>query len=718
MNAIILAAGQGTRLGDLTNSKPKCLLDFGSETILDRQLRILEESGIPRDNIYIVGGYKAEQLKEKYHNIILNNDYYKTDNSYSLGLALSSVYDDDAIIIDGDLIFQESTIRDIINSKDNLLVCKKTEGEYESTGVVFNQNGDLSGIGKHIKNSGSIYLSIFKLNTSDIPIVREELLKSENMRTWYTVGLNRLLNKIRFTCHFTDTEVYKVSNYYNYIEAKDKFNIKKCRALLTGASGFLGRKLYSILSRDLKIVGLQHNSFNLDFYSIDITNFEAIASFIELNKPDIIIHAAAIPDPDYCEKDNNKAYEINVTSTEHICKICSKKHIKLIFLSTDYVFDGDEELPYKENSERKPKNYYGYTKCLAEDAVRELQEYLIIRIPILYGYNDVSDKKTFTSDVIEKLSRNEELLLDNTQIRYPVLIDEISLAIKELLPLTGIIHLSSKKGVTKYQWAQIVAREYNFNAGLIHLGNDNLLVNRPHHIRLDTKRMDDLNIKISDVDEGIRIMKNQSHCAFQLIYKGDATEQFFNTNVAEFRYNLGKLLGKNLEKQKLKEIDFIVPIPNSGQYYAMGLAAEMNVPYVQSLIKEDPRVRSFNISNISKREGIISSKILPVKKLLENKRIILVDEAVITGTTLRVTCDMLKACDVREIHVCIPTPISFHRCDQYIQPNRKLLTEDINSKELAEYFRVDSITFLSEDNFIQLLGEINSGMCYKCFVDR
>ena len=158
-----------------------------------------------------------------------------------------------------------------------------------------------------------------------------------------------------------------------------------------------------------------------------------------------------------------------------------------------------------------------------------------------------------------------------------------------------------------------------------------------------------------------------------------------------------------------------MPIPNSGLFYAMGLAEQIRIPYMQALVKPDTTTRSFQISDIALREQVIRQKITPVRELLENKNIILVDEAIFTGTTLRIVCDMVKACGAGEIYVAIPTPICRNVCMQYVQPERRLLSWDVDEKEIVTYFKVNGVFFQTYDRFEEsVLGLGN--ICKDCFL--
>lgn len=709
MKAIILAAGRGNRLGKLTDHTPKCLLKLGHETILERQIRLLNESGIKNEEITIVAGYKADSFSNINASVIINKDYYKTDNAYSLFLGLNAV-EDDVLIIDGDLVFEAVILERLINSPfSNVLLCSRSELNFGDTGVIVDQNNEILEIGKHIVNTQYLYLGLAKLSKNIIGVLRNKLI--ESFDTWYTVPLNAIISQITCLAEMVDEKVIGINTYFDYIEAQNYFGYEKCSILITGASGLLGKKIYHILKRQYHVIGTKHTSTYSDFYPLNLNDPNAVQAFFELNHPSIVINCAGIADPDICEANPDLAFQANVESVEILCKICKQYNSELIHISTDYVFDGDSYIEYSIGSQRSPRNYYGYTKMEAENIISKYENSLIVRIPIIYGYNDEYDKKTFPLQIIEALSQGKDVYLDGTQQRYPVLIDEVALMLSRSLGHTGIIHITSELAVTKFSWAKIIAKEYGLDETLIHENSFSHLENRPPHTKLE---LTDSSYRASDVVHGTQILKKQMYCTFKLIYSTHPGNYIYGKCVGEYRYNLGYQLGDSLPCDVINTIDCIVPVPTSGLYYAMGLSKRINKPYVQGLYKEDTSARSFQIADNQIREKIIRSKIMPIKPLIQGKRIILVDEAIFTGTTLKVICDICKACGAAKIYICIPTPPCYHRCMQYMRPERALITEYVQHNNLKDYFKVEGIFYQPFTTFQNSINDIPQ-ICYECF---
>lgn len=147
------------------------------------------------------------------------------------------------------------------------------------------------------------------------------------------------------------------------------------KILLFGGSGKLGAEL----KKTINCISPSHSE-------VDITDFKILNNFIKKNRLDIIIHAAALVGAKECEENKELAYKTNVEGTYNITKICQKEKIKLVYISTDTVFDG-EKGNYKEEDIPNPINYYSLTKLLGECFVKMLDNYLIIRTSfIMYNY--------------------------------------------------------------------------------------------------------------------------------------------------------------------------------------------------------------------------------------------------------------------------------------------------------------------------------------------
>lgn len=282
----------------------------------------------------------------------------------------------------------------------------------------------------------------------------------------------------------------------------DYFDMK---ILLTGATGLLGKNIYQRLYSKYKVVGSYNKNTVENMIKLDLENHKELKKILDFIQPDIIVHAAAMTDLNFCEDNPVKAKLINADAVAIIAKWSESNNSKLVYISTDYVFDG-ENGPYKENSTPAPLQIYGYTKLLGEIAVERFSSnHAIIRVGILHGFNDITDKDTVTMSIINNLKEKKKIKLDNQRIKYPTLIDDISKAIEKIIHenLTGKFHIVGCEPVTRYEWGLKISSKLNISAD--YLQPDESLFKmgfpkRPKNIKLIDTRA---NFSISSLDESI-----------------------------------------------------------------------------------------------------------------------------------------------------------------------------------------------------------------------
>ncbi len=226
MKAIILAAGKGKRLEKFTKGVPKCLLRIGDETVLEREIRILVSCGIKREDIFVVTGYKHKTVKPSCPNEIYNEHFEDKDNSYSLGLALKNV-DDDVMVLDADLCFENDLIEELLaDNNENVLLSKSLNDLSESTGIVVDSNLRVKAIGKQYKNSGYVYISIFKMSKQTSEALKDKLMQDSNEKTWYTSAITEICKDVVFVNHVTNAKWHEIDFEEDYYETIELFGIK------------------------------------------------------------------------------------------------------------------------------------------------------------------------------------------------------------------------------------------------------------------------------------------------------------------------------------------------------------------------------------------------------------------------------------------------------------------------------------------------------------
>ena len=180
---------------------------------------------------------------------------------------------------------------------------------------------------------------------------------------------------------------------------------EKSRVLIIGASGRIGKEIYKIFNvesnkNSFDIFGTFHNNPVNEFEKIDITNIDSVKNVINKIKPNIIIHTAGLIHPLTCEENKELAWEINVIGTKNILDCSREFKSKLVYISTDYVFDGKNNT-YDELDQPNPLNYYGQTKFESEKLISSLDDYLIIRTAWIYDVE--KNSSSFIMQLINSL---------------------------------------------------------------------------------------------------------------------------------------------------------------------------------------------------------------------------------------------------------------------------------------------------------------------------
>ena len=231
------------------------------------------------------------------------------------------------------------------------------------------------------------------------------------------------------------------------------------KVLVTGANGMLGQDLCPILKQ---------NNFDVietDIKDMDITKLDEVTKVLNEKKPDIVVHCAAYTNVDKAEDELEVARKINSKGTENIAQICAKNNITLIYISTDYVFDGKKNSPYMPDDEVNPINNYGLTKLEGELAVKKYcTKYYITRTSWLYGINGKNFVETMLS-----LKDKPELKVVNDQMGCPTWTVELSKGIIKLLIKSkpyGLYHVCGGGQTTWYDFARTIFEYKNLKVNL------------------------------------------------------------------------------------------------------------------------------------------------------------------------------------------------------------------------------------------------------------
>ena len=298
----------------------------------------------------------------------------------------------------------------------------------------------------------------------------------------------------------------------------------KKKMLVIGGTSLLGYKLLSntndfelYASYNKNIINLK----NVETLKIDITNKKNCEKIFDL-KPDIIINTAAITNVDYCEKFEKNAFDVNVTGTKNIAKIAEKLGSKLIHISTDAVFSGSKKF-YVEEDKPNPISVYGKTKLESEKIISKVNDSVILRPSVLFGwipfeYIKTKDESRKTMNfglwVIDQLYKNNKISIVNDQINTPTLADNLAENIIEIIKtdLTGIFHLSGLSCISRLDFSKKIAKTFGYSDNLISsISSEKLKQIAPRTLEscLKCDKIVQNGVNLLNIDQSIEKMYNQ-----------------------------------------------------------------------------------------------------------------------------------------------------------------------------------------------------------------
>jgi len=290
------------------------------------------------------------------------------------------------------------------------------------------------------------------------------------------------------------------------------------KILVTGASGLLGSKvaeLALIEGHDVYSAYNQHLTHYGSPVKMDLTDLNSCRRVFENVRPEAVVHSAALTNVDLCEVEKEEAWRINVYGTELVARLCNEFNCFMVFISTDYVFNGERGF-YSEEDKPDPINYYGYTKLKAEEIVRNiLNDYCIVRTSVIFGSRPAAGKINFALWVLESLRQKRRISVVVDQINSPTLNTNLAEAILEILndKLLGLYHISGTTPISRYDFACLLAEEFKLEKELIQQTTSdkiNWVAKRPRNTSLNvTKAQRNLKKKPLDIYDAIKMLKKE-----------------------------------------------------------------------------------------------------------------------------------------------------------------------------------------------------------------
>ena len=289
------------------------------------------------------------------------------------------------------------------------------------------------------------------------------------------------------------------------------------RVLITGGSGLVASTAVRCLQRDWT-AHLIYNSMPITDTSVksskmDLLRNDALYGIIREERPEAIIHAAAYSNVDLCEEEQADARKLHVDVTAKICEAASRVGSKVVFLSTDAVFDGQAARKYAESDVPNPVSVYGQTKLDAEAEVLRYPENVVLRTTVVYGWHP---RSRFTNWVLESLRAGAGVTAYTDQNNTPTLADDLARAMGLILRkgVSGLFHAAGRTCLSRFDFAVLLARKFGLDETLVWrytCESKPQAARRPENGCLDSSKLErEIGFEFSDIHSGIDFIHGMS----------------------------------------------------------------------------------------------------------------------------------------------------------------------------------------------------------------
>lgn len=256
------------------------------------------------------------------------------------------------------------------------------------------------------------------------------------------------------------------------------------RILVTGVKGQLGHDVVNELTKR------GHTPIGVDVEEMDITDAAAVEQEMKKEPLDAVIHCAAYTAVDPAEDNREVCMRVNAEGTRNIARVCRELDIKMVYISTDYVFDGEGERPWEPDDARNPLNVYGESKYQGELAVEEyLDKYFIVRIAWVFGVNG----KNFIKTMLRLAKDHKEINVVNDQTGSPTYTYDLAVLLADMVETEkyGRYHATNEGLCTWYEFAKEIFAQAGVDVKVNPVSSEEFpaKARRPHNSRMDKSRL-------------------------------------------------------------------------------------------------------------------------------------------------------------------------------------------------------------------------------------
>jgi dTDP-4-dehydrorhamnose reductase len=289
------------------------------------------------------------------------------------------------------------------------------------------------------------------------------------------------------------------------------------KVIVTGANGMLGSSIIKEFEGEYKFYSVDKDPLEPILpnpFQVDLTDKKKVEEALTKIKPDLVIHCAALTNVDFCEDNREMCYKVNVDATKYLAEICKKLGIVLVYISTDFVFDG-EKGNYKEEDETNPLGIYAESKLLGEKAVIDSGVTYIIPRTSIYGWN-IQKKESLVEWIINANKQKKVLNLITDQYFTPIFTNNLAQVIFELYETKkfGLFNIAGAEKASKYDFAMETAEVFNLDKSMIQkISMDKIPFKskRPRDASLNIEKIKKTlkKTKLLNIKEGLLMMKSR-----------------------------------------------------------------------------------------------------------------------------------------------------------------------------------------------------------------
>ena len=261
------------------------------------------------------------------------------------------------------------------------------------------------------------------------------------------------------------------------------------RVLVTGVKGQLG---YDVMN---ELAGRGHEGIGVDIQEMDITDAASVEKVITEAAPDAVIHCAAYTAVDAAEDNVDLCRRVNAGGTENIARVCKALNCKMMYISTDYVFNGQGTRPWEPDDKREPLNVYGQTKYEGELAVETLEKFFLVRIAWVFGVNG----KNFIKTMLNLGKTRDHLTVVADQIGSPTYTYDLARLLVDMIETDkyGRYHATNEGLCSWYEFACEIFKQAGMNVTVSTVTSDQYpaKAKRPMNSRMDKSKLDEMGFK-------------------------------------------------------------------------------------------------------------------------------------------------------------------------------------------------------------------------------